>query len=91
MRVIGRRDYRQLGYGARVGAARSWFREQGLVRPGQGRWLAGVCEGIGRRLGVPALVARAVFVISVFVPGPQFLAYIALWLLMPSEKSSAGV
>ena len=30
-------------------------------------------------------VVRVLFVVSVILPGPQVLVYIALWILMPSE------
>jgi phage shock protein PspC (stress-responsive transcriptional regulator) len=30
-------------------------------------------------------VVRLLFVLSVLLPGPQVLVYIALWILMPSE------
>lgn len=55
-----------------------------LVRPRQ-RWIGGVCSGLARRFGLSANVVRLLFVVSCVLPGPQFLAYIALWLLMPSE------
>ena len=59
--------------------------ERGLVRPRQGRVLAGVLVGLARRFGVSPNVARLVFIVSLLLPGPQILAYIALWILMPSE------
>jgi phage shock protein PspC (stress-responsive transcriptional regulator) len=74
-----------------VDEARAWFRGQGLVRPASGRWLAGVCLGIARRLGLPALVVRAAFVASLFLPGPQVLVYLALWVLMPSATAEDSV
>jgi phage shock protein PspC (stress-responsive transcriptional regulator) len=30
-------------------------------------------------------VVRLLFVVSVLLPGPQVLVYVALWILMPSE------
>lgn len=57
----------------------------GLVRPQQGRIVAGVLAGLARRFGVSASLARVLFVISMLLPGPQILAYIALWILMPNE------
>jgi phage shock protein PspC (stress-responsive transcriptional regulator) len=57
----------------------------GLVRPRQGRVLAGVLAGVGHRFGVSPNVVRLLFIVSILLPGPQFLAYIALWILMPSE------
>jgi phage shock protein PspC (stress-responsive transcriptional regulator) len=47
--------------------------------------LAGVCAGLARRFGVSTLLVRLAFVVSVVLPGPQVLVYIALWVLMPSE------
>jgi phage shock protein PspC (stress-responsive transcriptional regulator) len=58
---------------------------QGLVRPRGGRVLAGVCAGLARRFGMRPGVVRLLFVVSVLLPGPQVLLYIALWILMPSE------
>ncbi|HEX5562464.1 MAG TPA: PspC domain-containing protein [Nocardioidaceae bacterium] len=55
-----------------------------LVRP-RSRVIAGVCAGIAQRFGWSANTVRLVFVVSCLLPGPQFLVYLALWLLMPSE------
>ena len=57
----------------------------GLVRPRSGRFLGGVCAGLARRFGMKAGVVRLLFVVSIVLPGPQVLLYIALWILMPSE------
>jgi phage shock protein C len=59
--------------------------ERGLVRPRQGRVLAGVLVGLASRFGISPAAARILFVLSMLLPGPQILAYIALWILMPSE------
>ena len=59
--------------------------QQGLVRPRSGRFMAGVCAGLARRFGMRPGVVRLLFVLSVLLPGPQVLVYIALWVLMPSE------
>jgi phage shock protein PspC (stress-responsive transcriptional regulator) len=56
-----------------------------LVRPRQGRIVAGVLAGVARRFGVSSALVRVLFVLSMLLPGPQILAYIALWILMPSE------
>ena len=31
---------------------------------------------------------RLLFVVSCLLPGPQFLAYIALWIVMPDERKA---
>lgn len=68
--------------------ARNWFRRNGLTRPARGRWLAGICAGLGRKYEVPAEVVRVAFVLSLFLPGPQTLVYLALWFLMPEEQTA---
>jgi phage shock protein C len=62
------------------------FRKAGLVRPREGRILAGVCAGLGRRIGLDPWLVRILAIASLFLPGPQFIAYIVLWILMPSER-----
>ncbi|MFP5220605.1 MAG: PspC domain-containing protein [Actinomycetes bacterium] len=63
---------------------------QGLVRPRQGRVLAGVCAGLGRRFGLTPWTARLLFVLVLLVvPGSQLLVYPVLWLLMPDEEQPA--
>lgn len=56
-----------------------------LVRPREGRWIAGVCAGLARRFGVPTFLVRLLFVIF-GVTGAGELAYIALWILIPKER-----
>ncbi|SDT36733.1 Phage shock protein PspC (stress-responsive transcriptional regulator) [Friedmanniella luteola] len=56
-----------------------------LVRPRRDRMIAGVCSGIARRFGVSANLVRVVFLVSLLIPGPQFLIYLAAWILMPQE------
>lgn len=56
-----------------------------LVRPRR-RMIAGVCSGLARRFGRSPTTVRLIFVISCVLPGPQFLLYVALWILMPSER-----
>ena len=58
----------------------------GLVRPREGRWIAGVCAGIADRFGLSRGLVRVLFVLSLILPGPQILAYVILWVLIPSEK-----
>ncbi len=58
---------------------------QALVRPRSGKWIAGVCAGLGRRFGLSSGVVRLLFVLSCLLPGPQFVAYIVLWALVPKR------
>jgi len=62
------------------------FRQQGLVRPRQGRILGGVCAGLGRRFGLDPWLTRLLFVLILSViPGSQILLYPILWILMPAQ------
>ncbi|MGH3346551.1 MAG: PspC domain-containing protein [Nocardioides sp.] len=56
-----------------------------LVRPRRGRMIAGVCAGLARRFGTTPTTMRVIFVVSCLLPGPQFLIYLALWVLVPNE------
>ncbi|MBM7437237.1 PspC domain-containing protein [Streptomyces sp. HB132] len=58
-----------------------------LVRPSEGRMIGGVCAALARRFGTSAGTMRVIFLVSCLLPGPQFLLYLALWVLLPSEKS----
>jgi phage shock protein PspC (stress-responsive transcriptional regulator) len=56
-----------------------------LTRSRQNRVIAGVCAGLGERFGLSAGVVRVLFVLSCLLPGPQFVIYIALWIIMPQR------
>ncbi|HZD69111.1 MAG TPA: PspC domain-containing protein [Actinomycetes bacterium] len=63
-----------------------YFRNQGLIRPREGRILGGVCAGLGRRFGISPWMARILFIlILLIIPGSQIIVYPILWILMPSE------
>lgn len=77
---------RDTGAMAVLPETRQRLAHQGLVRPRRGRIIAGVCAGLGRRLGVSPWLVRLAFVASIVLPGPQFAVYLALWILMPKES-----
>ena len=54
-----------------------------LTRPRDGALIAGVCAGLGRRFGMSSGTVRLIFVLSCLLPGPQFVIYLALWVVMP--------
>ncbi|MEU0152709.1 MULTISPECIES: PspC domain-containing protein [Micromonospora] len=56
-----------------------------LVRPRQGRMLAGVCAGLAQRFGMSAGMVRLLFLLSLLLPGTQVIVYLILWILMPNE------
>ena len=48
--------------------------------------LGGVCAGIARRYGLSRAGLRLAFVVSCVLPGPQIVAYLLLWVLIPAER-----
>lgn len=54
-----------------------------LTRPREGTIIAGVCAGLAERFGWNPTVVRLLFLLSCLLPGPQFIAYLVLWLIMP--------
>jgi phage shock protein PspC (stress-responsive transcriptional regulator) len=57
-----------------------------LVRPRRGRIIAGVCAGLARRFGWSPFVVRLLFVLSCLLPGPQIIAYLVMWLVIPKQR-----
>ncbi|MFP8961212.1 PspC domain-containing protein [Streptomyces nanhaiensis] len=57
-----------------------------IVRPSDDRMIGGVCAGLARRFGTTPNTMRVIFLVSCLLPGPQFLLYIALWILLPDER-----
>ena len=56
-----------------------------LRRDTRHKVLGGVCAGIARRYGLSTTALRLAFVISCVLPGPQILAYLLLWVLIPAD------
>jgi phage shock protein PspC (stress-responsive transcriptional regulator) len=56
-----------------------------LVRPRRGRVVAGVCAALARRFDLSPAIVRVLFVLSMFLPGPQILAYVVLWIVIPGD------
>ncbi|OLF14809.1 PspC domain-containing protein [Actinophytocola xanthii] len=56
-----------------------------LTRPQSQKMIAGVCAGLAARYGWKTSKVRLLFVLSCLLPGPQFVAYIVLWALMPKR------
>jgi phage shock protein PspC (stress-responsive transcriptional regulator) len=63
--------------------ARAWFAEHGLSRSPDDRLIAGVSGAFARRFRVNPFLARVITVAAAIGFTP--LAYVALWVLMPSE------
>ena len=57
-----------------------------LVRSRHDKVIAGVCAGLAHRFGTRPLTMRILFLVSCIIPGPQFIIYLALWVLIPQER-----
>jgi phage shock protein PspC (stress-responsive transcriptional regulator) len=62
----------------------------GLVRPRQGRYLAGVCAAIGRATNTDPVLWRVLLAVLGFFGGIGILIYLAVWLITPAEGDSAS-
>jgi phage shock protein C len=49
------------------------------------RWIGGVCGGIARATGVESWLWRLIFVALFICAGAGLLAYLLLWIFVPSE------
>jgi phage shock protein C len=68
--------------GIRVGASVARKR---LVRPRQGRKIAGVCLGVAEYFDLDVTLIRLVWLIASFMTGIGLLAYPIGWIVMPEE------
>jgi phage shock protein PspC (stress-responsive transcriptional regulator) len=63
-----------------------------LVRPREGRMIAGVCAGIGEYLGVDPNVVRVVFAaLTIFTAGAGALVYLVAWAVLPEEGEKSSI
>lgn len=56
-----------------------------LFRPTDGGYVAGVCEGVGRHLGVDPNILRIIWLVAVIFAGTGVLFYLILWWVMPRQ------
>ncbi|MGH3908117.1 MAG: PspC domain-containing protein [Pseudonocardiaceae bacterium] len=56
-----------------------------LTRPRHDKVIAGVCAGLAERFGWSANMVRLLFLLSCLLPGPQFVIYLVLWVIMPKQ------
>ncbi|MDL4775928.1 MULTISPECIES: PspC domain-containing protein [Thermomonosporaceae] len=57
----------------------------GLYRPRHGRIIGGVCAGLALRFGLTPWTVRLLALLSCLLPGPQFVVYLVLWVMLPNE------
>jgi phage shock protein PspC (stress-responsive transcriptional regulator) len=63
-----------------------------LIRPLEGRMIAGVCAGIGEYFGVDPNVVRIVFAaLTIFSIGAGALVYLVAWAILPEEGEKGSI
>ncbi|MFI0792366.1 PspC domain-containing protein [Micromonospora rubida] len=62
----------------------------GLVRPREGRYLAGVCVAIGRATNTDPVLWRVLLAVLGFFGGIGILVYVTAWLIIPGEGDTAS-
>lgn len=58
-----------------------------LVRSRNHKLVAGVCGGLAARLGISPGLARLIWLLLSLFPGPLWVLYVALWILLPQENT----
>jgi len=56
-----------------------------LIRPRQGRVIAGVCAGVARHFGWSITALRLLWLLLFLFAGAGGLLYIILWIVIPNE------
>ncbi|MCW3817996.1 PspC domain-containing protein [Micromonospora sp. DR5-3] len=77
------------GYAPPPGTA-GFTSRYGLVRPRDGRYLAGVCAAIGRATNTDPVLWRVLLAVLGFFGGIGILVYVTAWLIIPGEGDTAS-
>ena len=63
-----------------------------LVRSRKGRMVAGICAGIADYSGLDVTLVRVIVtVVSIITGGAGALAYLAAWMIIPSEGEKTSI
>jgi phage shock protein PspC (stress-responsive transcriptional regulator) len=62
-----------------------------LTRSHEGRWLGGVCVGLGRYFDLNPIVYRIAFAALTLAGGTGILLYAAAWLVIPDERAEDSI
>jgi phage shock protein C len=68
--------------GIRVGASQARHK---LMRPRQGRKIAGVCLAFAEYFDVDVVLVRVVWLITAILTGIGFIPYLIAWIVIPEE------
>jgi phage shock protein PspC (stress-responsive transcriptional regulator) len=73
-----------------AGPTFSTFSRDKLVRPRQGRYVAGVCGALARATNTDPVLWRVLFAVLGVISGVGVLLYLIGWLVMPAEGDTAS-
>ncbi|MEH1123407.1 PspC domain-containing protein [Micromonospora sp. CPCC 206061] len=76
--------------GWETGESAGFTTRYGLVRPRQGRYVAGVCAAIGRATNTDPVLWRVLLAVLGFFGGIGILVYLAAWLVIPADGDTAS-
>ena len=63
-----------------------------LVRPREGRMVAGVCAGLAEYFGLDVTLVRLIVaVVAVITGGAGALAYLVGWVIIPGEGEKTSI
>ena len=62
-----------------------------LVRSINDRKIAGVCAGLADYFDLDPTIVRVIWALATFIPGPNIIAYVVLWIVLPEGFTGAGV
>jgi phage shock protein PspC (stress-responsive transcriptional regulator) len=71
-------------------AAGAAFARQQLIRPREGRYIAGVCGALARRTNTDPVLWRVLIAVLGVLGGAGVLFYLIGWLVIPSEGDTAS-
>jgi len=74
--------------GKRVGGV---VARQRLVRPRQGRKIAGVCAGLAEYFDIDVTLIRVIWLVILFAGGAGLIGYVIGWIVMPEEPLQLSV
>jgi phage shock protein C len=61
-----------------------------LYRSRSNRQVAGVCGGLAQYFNLDATLIRILFVVLAVLGGSGLLLYVAMWIIVPNEPSTAA-
>ncbi|MFB4280920.1 MULTISPECIES: PspC domain-containing protein [Nonomuraea] len=56
-----------------------------MYRSREHRILAGVCGGLADKMGLPPTLVRILWLLLSLIPGPLWVVYVVMWILIPEE------